>query len=238
MSRSRPAVVVLSPHFDDAPLSLGQSMLNGELASERVVVGIIFGRTNWQRWFHPTPRRTPIVSAIRRAEEMVNARRFGYRCRVARLPEVILRTGEMDSATFLDPSSNPIPDDLDGSMISDIEAVIQPWISGADRIIAPLGVGGHLDHRLVREAARGLVDADRLEFYEDRPYASYASDDFIATLASNVDPAIVAHDMSSTDTRNKASTTWYPSQFDQYFVNAMTADHDAGRAERVWRQPR
>lgn len=238
MSRAQPTVVVLSPHFDDAPLSLGQSMLDGELSSERVVVGIIFGRTNWQQWFHPTPRRTPVVSAIRRAEEMVNARRFGYRCRVVRLPEVILRTGEMDSATFLDPSPNPPPDDLDASMIDDIAAAIQPWISNTGRIMAPLGVGGHLDHRLVREAARQLIDADRLEFYEDRPYASYASDAFIAELASHVDPALIAHDMSSPDTRDKASTTWYPSQFDQYFVNAMTADHDAGRTERVWRRPR
>jgi len=236
-------VVVLSPHFDDAPLSLGQSMLDGELAAEReavgrVLVGVVFGRTNWQRWFHPTARRAPIVSAIRRAEELENARRFGYRIKVATNAEVILRTGDMDSATFLDPGLELSNDLLDDDLVEEIAASIQPWTSEASRVIAPLGLGGHVDHRLVREAARRIVSPDRLEFFEDRPYASYLSDADIATMAHHLDAVLAAHDMSPADTRPKTAKCWYPSQFDPYFLDAMAADYQAARPERVWRHPR
>ena len=40
-----------------------------------------------------------------------------------------------------------------------------------DFVYAPLGVGGHVDHRLVHEAARCEVPPRKLRFYEDRPYA-------------------------------------------------------------------
>ena len=39
-------VVVLSPHPDDAPLSLGQSLLNGLLSQYPVTVVVLFGRTS------------------------------------------------------------------------------------------------------------------------------------------------------------------------------------------------
>jgi len=38
-----------------------------------------------------------------------------------------------------------------------------------DPILAPLAIGNHVDHRLVRDAALAAVD-DGLLFYEDRPY--------------------------------------------------------------------
>lgn len=38
-------------------------------------------------------------------------------------------------------------------------------------VIAPLAVGNHVDHRLVRDAALAVVDTNILRFYEDRPYS-------------------------------------------------------------------
>ena len=55
-------VLVLSPHYDDAPLSLGQSMLDGALSEHRVTVGVVFSRSNWTIWFHPTRRRWPLAN--------------------------------------------------------------------------------------------------------------------------------------------------------------------------------
>ncbi len=42
---------------------------------------------------------------------------------------------------------------------------------GPRRIVAPLAVGNHVDHRLVRDAALLAAPPDELLFYEDRPYA-------------------------------------------------------------------
>ncbi|MCZ7629358.1 MAG: hypothetical protein M5U19_09945 [Microthrixaceae bacterium] len=67
-------VLVVSPHFDDVPLSLGQSLTDGELSrARRVRVRVVFGRTNWTTRLHPTRGRAPVVSAWRRVEELLAA---------------------------------------------------------------------------------------------------------------------------------------------------------------------
>ena len=38
-------------------------------------------------------------------------------------------------------------------------------------VFAPLAVGNHVDHRMVRDAALSVVAPSKLWFYEDRPYA-------------------------------------------------------------------
>ena len=40
-----------------------------------------------------------------------------------------------------------------------------------DLVLAPSALGGHIDHRLVRQAAQQAVGASSLVFYEDLPYA-------------------------------------------------------------------
>src|SRR5690606_38586825 len=104
---------------------------------------------------HPTRRRAPLVRLIRRAEEARNARRFGYAVRTAGLEEAILRTGSTDTAEYLDPEAALTP-----LLVEDVVRVITPWVERADIVLAPLGLGGHVDHRLVCAAARRAVPAD------------------------------------------------------------------------------
>ncbi len=40
-----------------------------------------------------------------------------------------------------------------------------------ERVLAPLAVGNHVDHRLVRDASLAVASPEELLFYEDRPYA-------------------------------------------------------------------
>lgn len=44
-------------------------------------------------------------------------------------------------------------------------------------VLAPAAVGGHIDHRLVREAALLSIAPERLVLYEDLPYACRAASD-------------------------------------------------------------
>lgn len=44
-------------------------------------------------------------------------------------------------------------------------------IAPASLVLVPLALGGHIDHRLVREAAMDAWPACKLVFYEDLPYA-------------------------------------------------------------------
>jgi len=227
-------VLVLSPHYDDAPLSLGQSMADGELSRHRVTVGVVFSRSNWTIWFHPTRSRWPLATAIRYGEELRNARRFRYRVRRGGIEETVLRTGVIAPETFLDPT-------FDAAASGDLEPVydlLRKWVSGYDVVVAPLGIGGHVDHQLVTEAARRLLDDGRaVAFYEDRPYACGLSDDDIAAHVAAIDPRLERRPVSGPMGALKHTRIWYPSQFDEYFLTAIDLDEQAGRREHVWVHP-
>jgi hypothetical protein len=82
LARAGADVACAARATDDAPLSLGQSMLDGVLSRCRVRVVVVFGRTNWTRWAHPTQGRARPVTGWRRAEETAASLAFGYRFRV------------------------------------------------------------------------------------------------------------------------------------------------------------
>lgn len=256
-------VLVLSPHFDDAPLSLGQSMIDGALSGHRITVGVVFSRTDWVRWWTPDRRRWPLVTAIRRLEETATALRFGYRVRAGGLEEAILRIGRMDPAGYLSPEV-----DLDGpgvrEVVERVTALVRRWAGDVDLVIAPLGVGDHLDHRIVAEAARRVAfghrsgatahdggsagdggGADdggggrpRFAFYEDRPYAAWLSDDVPAAVAERIveagAPGLERRAVSGPIGRTKHRRLVYPSQLSDDFREAMAADSSGSAREHVW----
>jgi len=225
---------VLSPHYDDAPLSLGQSMLDGELSRHRVTVGVPFGRSNWTIWFHPKRRRWPIASAIRLGEELRAAFRFRYRLRVGALEEVILRDGNLDSSSFLDAGFSA----ADSPALAAVSDLLEKWVPDYDVVVAPLGIGDHVDHQLVAEAGRRLMEGGTaLAFYEDRPYAVLLDDDDLAAAAKRVDPRLVRRPVSGPMVRAKHERIWYPSQFDDFFLTAIDVDEQGGRREHVWVLP-
>jgi hypothetical protein len=227
-------VLVLSPHYDDAPLSLGQSMLDGELSRHRVTVGVPFGRSNWTIWFHPKRWRWPIASAIRLGEEARNAWRFKYRVRLGGLEEAVLRTGNLSSEGFLDPTFAA----GESSDLDSVTELLQKWVSGYDVVVAPLGIGDHVDHQLVAEAGRRLMDAGTaVAFYEDRPYAVLLEESELAAAAKKIDPRLVRRPVSGPMQRNKHERIWYPSQFDEFFLTAIDLDETGARREHVWVLP-
>lgn len=230
-------VLIVSPHYDDAPLSLGQSMVDGELAQHRVTVGVVCSKSNWTIWFHPTRRRWPLASAIRVTEELWNGLRFGYRVRLGGVEETPLRTGRLENETFLDPSFDAsAPESAEA--LAPVEAVLRRWAGDHDLVIAPLSLGDHVDHQLCREAARRLMlDGVAVAFYEDRPYACIVDDDGLAAAAKKVDERLVRRPVSGPMGPAKHRRIFYPSQFDAYFLDAIAADEDGQRREHVWVLP-
>jgi hypothetical protein len=223
--------LLVSPHFDDVPLSLGQSMIDGSLHDHRRTVGVVFGRTNWVRWFHPTRRRAPLAGAIRRIEEAHAALRFGYRLRIGRREEALLRLGTADPAVFLDPHLDVTTDpELEG-----VTSTLAAWAGDAGVVLVPLGIGDHVDHRLVAEAGRRLAAGGHpVGFYEDRPYVSFASEDEVARRAAGLELDLGAVEVSGPIGRTKQRRIRYPSQIDDFFTEAFDRDLRGGRTERVW----
>lgn len=238
----RRRVIVVSPHFDDVPLALGQSLLDGALSRCTVRVHVAFGRTNWSLWLHPTPGRAPLVGAWRRVEETAAGIRFGYRWRTGGFSEVVLRTGSMDADDFLDTerdlSQDPLLDQVEAWMRRLVEARGR---ARPDLLLVAAGLGGHVDHRLVALAGRRLVRTVGVPvgFYEDRPYSSFLDRAErvrqLPDLGQGAEPVEVSGPVAERTQR------WvrrcYPSQMSWYFADAMERDRASGEGETVWFAP-
>jgi LmbE family N-acetylglucosaminyl deacetylase len=232
--RNGPRVTVVSPHFDDAPLSLGQSMLDGTLSRCRVQVVVVFGRTNWTRWVHPTRGRALPISLWRRAEETAAAVAFRYRLRVLDHEELVLRAGETDPEVLRDGGV----DVRDDPLLPVLTAQLRRLRGSADVVLFPAGLGDHRDHRLVAAAGSALQAQhdDGLGFYEDRPYVGFLTGDERRAQLSRLGDGLVPVDLSGpvTPRLNRLLRRCYPSQIHDVFASALDADLAAGARERAW----
>jgi LmbE family N-acetylglucosaminyl deacetylase len=171
-------LVVLSPHLDDAVLSCGALIADASRCGADVLVVTVFnGR--------PIP---PISDAAKRLhalwgladgcaieererEDDAALRLVGARTRRLGLPEALYRNRRDGTPTYCveadifeaSVTSEENMYALVEKAISDEIAAIRP-----DMVLAPLGLGGHIDHLLVSSAAR-RSSCDVLH-YEDVPY--------------------------------------------------------------------
>jgi LmbE family N-acetylglucosaminyl deacetylase len=144
-------VVYLSPHPDDAVFSAGGAIALDVRAGLRVGVATIFSRTG-------------DGTHIERAEEDRRAIRYLYSSRIdLGFDDAPVRSERYRKPGFL---LGPLGDG-EAALVEKVRAAIQSL--GAPRIVAPLGVGEHVDHQVVYTAATQL-DGD-VAFYEDVPYA-------------------------------------------------------------------
>ena len=180
----QPRHIILSPHPDDAPLSLGGWILDVRRRGEQVLIVNVFSKTAAWR-FPGAAGRVDEVQAIRRAEEALMARLTGARLHHMELPEAMLRGHSLEQIFTASPGES------DTGAASEIAAGVARLATKYPEAQwrLPLAIGNHIDHRLTRDGgAQGLraaaVPGDRICFYEDLPYA--------AKVAAKPEPAAVA----------------------------------------------
>lgn len=174
----------LSPHLDDAALSCGGHISQTTHAGHAVEILTLFAGDE------PGPEAPPVsplvsrifelwgleageVMATRRREDFAAGATLGAEIAHWELQEAIHRRHPTRGEALY-----PTLEKLFGPIASEEEAIVAALAarivihareSGATFIVAPLGVGGHVDHRIVRAAAeRALGDA--LYYYEEFPY--------------------------------------------------------------------
>jgi len=148
-------IVVVSPHLDDAALSV-PAWLATTGRGERVVVVTAFSEGDA---LYPT----------RRAEDRAALAKLGVEALHLGLRDAPQRRGHAPSFRSL-----ILAEDDEAEHADDIEAIhaaLLAAITGLvpDTVLLPLGVGEHIDHRIIHAAHARL--AERVGFYEDRPYA-------------------------------------------------------------------
>jgi len=163
-------IIVLSPHRDDAAFSLYISLREWTRSGANITVLNFFTTSAY------APRASAAgaeaVSLIRKAEDrhVISHIRRVIEVRDCHLLDAPLRLGISFEAVFR-PDSRHLP----GASEADVAAFIRKHLSRA-LVIAPLGLGEHVDHFVVHSAAIRNAPPLRLAFYEDLPYATWIAE--------------------------------------------------------------
>ncbi|MCS6964342.1 PIG-L deacetylase family protein [Thermoflexus sp.] len=173
---------VLSPHLDDAVLSCGGTLHRARREGHPVEVITVFAGDPllplppFAQVLHDLWGGGENAMAMRRAEDgqalallQATPIHWGF-------PDTIYRRDARGQPLCLDREDlfrPPHPDEA--AWIERIQEALAalPWEEG-DLLLAPLALGGHVDHRLVRMAVEGWRCSGILwGFYEDFPYAEW-----------------------------------------------------------------
>ncbi|MCB1054945.1 MAG: HAD hydrolase-like protein [Acidobacteria bacterium] len=165
---NRPSVLLVSPHSDDIAFSLGGALAAGLFDGWRRHQCTIFV-TSCHAPYAPELTTGDAVTAVRRAEDDAFCAFHDIELERGDLAETLVR-GYPSIASIFEPR-RPADDPLFGTTCE----LVARLVRGFDLVIAPLGVGRHIEHVMVREACR-RARPDTL-FYEDLPYAGDLSTD-------------------------------------------------------------
>lgn len=160
MSSPRGEVLYVSPHADDVAFSVAGRLAADVAAGARVTVLTLFEA--------PQDAGPADFSdqAARRDEDEAFAAAFGARLERGGFRDAIVRRRRYRAPQRL---FAPLRAD-EAPLVDEVRAALQARVDGGcRRVVAPLGVGGHVDHQIAHAAAAALVGAD-VVYYEDAPY--------------------------------------------------------------------
>ncbi|GAA2440553.1 PIG-L deacetylase family protein [Streptomyces glaucus] len=167
--------VAVSPHLDDAVFSAGGVLASLSRAGWRVRVVTCFTASVADPG--PFALSTQLdkglpadvdYMAVRRAEDAAALRRLGV------LPPVHLPLPEAPHRGYRSPAelfTPPRPDDTAGAQL---RRLLRPRLVSADLVLAPQGIGGHVDHLLTARAVAATAPSSRIGWWRDVPYVARA----------------------------------------------------------------
>jgi LmbE family N-acetylglucosaminyl deacetylase len=159
---------VLSPHSDDAALSIAGTMKLLVAGGKRVTLVTCFSKSSFSTL---GVCDVEAVSNIRKNEDVAFINLLSPICQAIwiDLPDAPLRGVALD-ALFVSRALVEYEEALARELADRLRTLLPP----ASTVFLPLGIGSHVDHLIVREAALSLMEHRFrfLAFYEDLPYAS------------------------------------------------------------------
>jgi LmbE family N-acetylglucosaminyl deacetylase len=169
--------VFLSPHFDDVVFSCGGLIWTLVQSGQQVAIWTIcagnpppgplspFAQELHARW---GVQRDPV--ARRKQEDRASCRILAASLRHFQIPDCIYRRSPEDGS-LLYTSQEAIfgPVDLqERGLIVQLRDDLARLLPPRSKVVCPLTIGGHVDHRLVRAAAENLPR--QIWYYADYPY--------------------------------------------------------------------
>jgi len=182
------AVLVMSPHLDDAVLSCG-ALLAHLAARHLITVATVFTAAAPPPWSLPARRQLRALGgadaedffAQRRAEDRDVLAGFGAAAVHLGFRDALFRRARRGPAypTFRFDAARGRVASCDAGLAAEVSARVNEIAQGheAGVIFAPLGVGRHVDHLITRQAACDLAGRIQIVYYSDFPYSQTAAPD-------------------------------------------------------------
>jgi LmbE family N-acetylglucosaminyl deacetylase len=249
----------LSPHPDDAALSCGGQIAQLTRAGEEVLIYTLmagdppedapqtdFVRELHERWKLPGAQSAAQVARARREEDMAAARALGAALSFGAYPDAPYRV-DPASMTVLYPDWKAALGAVHPADPARSAGLNGYWhISAHDVVHAPLGVGGHVDHQLVRDMALRLTRQyakARVYFYEEFPYTRGGKEAVRAALVAFNQPLMsIPRPFDNEALEAKiAAIACYQSQISSFWPNQeamaeeLRARSGPSAVEREWR---
>jgi len=237
-------IVVLSPHSDDAALSLGGLLLLAAARGHSCTIVTAFSRSRRTRTggIESSEER---VTAMRRREDEAFIRMLGDEAVAlwCDLPDPSVRLpGTRDTWYVPSPFSAE-----ERGFASSIARFCEEHVSDADVLLAPMGLGNNRDHLIARDAALEFFRREprSLFLYEDLPYVARMSGRHlrraVADLADAEALTLTPHRISyaALMLRKRRAVAAYASQVNWDITNrvlgyALRVGNFMSGSERVW----
>jgi LmbE family N-acetylglucosaminyl deacetylase len=170
--------VYLSPHLDDAVFSCGGLIAQQTAKGEPVtVITVCAGDpppgplSSFAQELHAQWQAGSSPMASRRQEDLAACGRLSAAVVHLEIADAIYRRSAGGQPLY--PSESAIFSPLhpeEGELVEALAAMLQPLCPPDAHLYCPMGIGGHVDHRLTRLAAERL--SRPLYYYYDLPYAA------------------------------------------------------------------
>lgn len=173
-----PYIIVLSPHLDDAVLDVANHIQMWKSQGYAIKIVTLFTTFRTSTLSRDVRRYTGIsfsspreFETKRRNEDKAAMRLLGVQWQHLSYTDGGFRTykNKLIYPKFKQLFSGKISSS-DMALLRKIENSLAQYLR-CDRILIPLGIGGHIDHVLVRLAAEAVFPKEKVGYYADYPYA-------------------------------------------------------------------
>jgi LmbE family N-acetylglucosaminyl deacetylase len=171
------SAIYLAPHLDDVALSCGGQVFDRTLLGQRILIvtvmagsPVLIAQSDYMASLHERWQLAGDAAAERRAEDVAACAILGADYLHLDVPDCIYRLDRLQGAPLYNSDEDIFGevDPAESTLQEHIAEVLHSLPPGR-QIVAPLTVGHHVDHLLVRAAAE-QVWPGRLWYYEDYPY--------------------------------------------------------------------
>lgn len=219
--------VVLSPHLDDAAFSVGACLLSGLFPRASVIN--IYSRSGYRI---DSLGEESEVTHRRMQEDREAMRLLGIAASYWGFPDTSLKPEYPDEPSYLNPAADPKSDKSYSAVSERIADVVRT--RRAALFLSPLGLGYHIEHRIVAEVCHGFLQEGMfVAFYEDGSYFEKSVTE-ATTIAEHLG-------LTSHITISPLGFSWkeglvkvYSSQIDEQTLASLRRSYSETGGERLW----